>query len=99
VEEVAPALVDERGSAVTPAETATAPKVSECANAHTPAERMRHYRKRRRQGLRYVRILLHVTDIDEFVRLGLLKEDERTDIDALQTAVLTIVYRATGADK
>jgi hypothetical protein len=81
---------------LTPAETAKAPKVSETwrAKAHTPAERMRRYRKRRRQGLQYVRLLLHVTDIDAFVRLGLLKEDERIDADALQTAVLTIVYRA-----
>jgi hypothetical protein len=30
----------------------------------TAAERMRLHRKRQRQGLQYVRILLHVTDID-----------------------------------
>ncbi len=60
---------------------------------------MRRYRKRRRQGLQYVRILLHVTDIDAFIRLGLLKEDQRTDADALHTAVLTIVYRAAERDE
>jgi len=38
----------------------------------TPAERMRLYRKRQRQGLQYVRILLHVTDIDGLIHLGLL---------------------------
>src|ERR1700756_2577096 len=31
------------------------------------AQRMRHYRKQRRQGLRSVRILLHETDIDALV--------------------------------
>jgi len=38
---------------LTPAETAKGPKVSESCRgkAHTPAERMRSYRKRRRQGL------------------------------------------------
>jgi hypothetical protein len=37
------------------------------------AERMRLYRKRRRQGMRYVRIPLHVTEIDTLIRMGLLK--------------------------
>jgi len=62
---------------LTPAETPKGPKVSEPwrGKAHTPAERMRSYRKRRRQGLQYVGILLHVTEIDAFIRLGLLKED------------------------
>ena len=61
----------------------------------SPAERMRLHRKRQRQGLQYVRILLHVTDIDG---LGLLKDDQRTDADALQAAVLGLVYRATECD-
>ncbi len=55
---------------------------------------MRLYRKQRRQGLRYVRIALHVTDIDAFVRMRLVKEDQRQDVEALQTAVLSLVYRA-----
>jgi hypothetical protein len=55
---------------------------------------MRRYRKQRRQGLRSVRILLDETDIDAFVRLGLLKEDQRQDEEALRTAVMTLVYRA-----
>jgi hypothetical protein len=44
--------------------------------------------------LRWLRIPLHVTDIDAFVRLGLLKEDEREDEEALRTAVMSLVYRA-----
>jgi hypothetical protein len=59
----------------------------------TAAERMRSYRKRRRQGMLYVRIPLHVTDIDALVQIGLLKDDQRADADALQAAVLSLVYR------
>jgi hypothetical protein len=62
------------------------------------AERMRLYRKRQRQGLQYVRILLHVTEIDALIHMGLLKEDQRADADALQAAVLDVVYRATEHD-
>jgi hypothetical protein len=38
------------------------------------AQRMRRYRKQRRQGLRSVRILLDETDIDALIRMRLLKE-------------------------
>jgi hypothetical protein len=55
---------------------------------------MLHYRKQRRQGLRSVRIQLDETDIDALIRMRLLKEDQRQDVDALQTAVLGLVYRA-----
>ena len=55
---------------------------------------MRHYRKQRRRGLRSVRILLDETDIDALIRMRLLKEDQRQDVEALQTAVLGLVYRA-----
>src|SRR5439155_15612630 len=48
---------------------------------------------RRRQGLRYVRIALHVTDIDALIRMRLLKEDERQDVEALQTALPNGVHR------
>ena len=61
----------------------------------TPAAlRMRRYRKERRQGLRWLRIPLDVTDINAFIRLGFLKEDEREDEEALRTAVMSLVYRA-----
>jgi hypothetical protein len=37
----------------------------------TPAAgRMRLYRKRLREGMQYVRILLHVTDIDSLIQVG-----------------------------
>ncbi len=58
------------------------------------AQRMRRYRKQRRQGLRYIPIPLHVTDIDALIRMGLLKEHQRCDVEALQTAVTGLLYRA-----
>jgi hypothetical protein len=61
--------------------------------APTAAERMRLCRKRRREGMHYVRIPLHVTEIDDLIRMRLLKAEERHDAEALQTAVLSLVYR------
>jgi hypothetical protein len=58
------------------------------------AVRMRRYRKQRRQGLRSVRILLDETDRDALIRMRLLREEQRHDIEALQTAVLGLLYRA-----
>ena len=58
------------------------------------AQRMRRYRKQRRQGLRSVRILLAETDRDALIRMGFLKEHQRHDVEALQTAVLGLLYRA-----
>jgi hypothetical protein len=57
------------------------------------AQRMRRYRKQRRLGLRSVRILLDDMDIDALIRMGLLKEHQRQDVEALQTAVTGLVYR------
>ena len=58
------------------------------------AVRMRRYRKQRRRGLRSVRIFLDDLDIDALIRIGLLKEHQRQDVEALQTAVLGLLYRA-----
>ena len=58
------------------------------------AERMRLHRKRQRDGMQYVRIQLHVSDIDSLVRIGALKEEQRRDPEWLQTAILTVLYRA-----
>jgi hypothetical protein len=62
----------------------------------TAAERMRLYRERRRQGMHYVRIPLHVTEIDALIhsRIGRWKDDPRTDTEVIQSAILTLVYRA-----
>jgi hypothetical protein len=60
----------------------------------TAAERMRLYRSRRRKGLRGVLIPLHTSDIDSLILMGVLAEEQREDVDALQGAVLDILYRA-----
>ena len=58
----------------------------------TAADRMRLYRKRRREGMQYVRIPLHVTEIDDLVRLGFLRGEQCQDPEALQVAVMGIIY-------
>jgi hypothetical protein len=55
---------------------------------------MRRYREHRRQGLRSVRILLDQTDIDALIRMKVLKKDQRQDVEALQKALLGLLYRA-----
>ncbi len=57
------------------------------------AERMRLHRKRRREGMRYVCIPLHISEIVALIRLGLLQKDQHEDAQALQAAVLSLVYR------
>ena len=69
--------------------------ISPSRSSSPAAQRMRLYRERRRQRLWYIPIPLHVTDIDGLIRIRLLTEDQRQDIDALRAAVLTLVYRAT----
>jgi hypothetical protein len=58
------------------------------------AQRMRRYRKRRRQRMQYIPIPLHASEIDALIRMRLLKNEQRQDVEALQTAILTLVYRA-----
>src|SRR2546430_14127340 len=50
------------------------------------SQRMRLYRKRRRQGLQSVRILLTVNDIDYFIREG-LTERQRQRPDTLENGL------------
>ena len=65
------------------------------SRSSTPAaQRMRRYRKHRREGQRSVRIPLYETDCDVLIRIGLLKEDQRQDRKALQKALLGLLYRA-----
>jgi hypothetical protein len=53
----------------------------------TAAERMRRLRTRQRNGLRYMRILLHETEIDSLIDRGFLKEERCHDRDAVQNAI------------
>ena len=57
------------------------------------AERMRLYRQRQRQGLQYVRIPLHVTEIDELILLELLNEEHRQNPAALGEVVVKLFRR------
>jgi len=56
------------------------------------AVRMRESRKRRRDKMRYVRVPLHVSEIDDLIRLRFLKEEDREDDEKLQAAVLGLLY-------
>jgi hypothetical protein len=60
------------------------------------AERMRLHRKRHRNGLLCVRLLLHETEIDGLVRRGLLKPDRRHDSSAVETAVAVFICGELG---
>ena len=64
------------------------------ADSSTPAaQRMRAYRKRRREGSFFVRVQLDPPDIDGLVRRKLLRPGERQDPEALQVAVQGLVYQ------
>jgi hypothetical protein len=60
---------------------------SKAKESVTAAERMRRFRTRQRNGLRYMRILLHETEIDFLVDRGFLKEERRHDRGAVQSAI------------
>jgi hypothetical protein len=55
---------------------------------------MRLYRRRRREGYRYVCIPLHVTEIDDLIAMGHLNEEERQDGEAVKTAILGLIHNA-----
>lgn len=58
-----------------------------------PALRMRRYRKRLKSGVKYVRVGPTVSEIEEFVRLGLIPKEQKDDLGSIQTAVMTVLYR------
>ena len=68
--------------------------ISPTRSSSPAAQRMRRYRKHRREGQRSVRIPLYETDCDVLIRMGLLKEEQRQDHKALQKAVLRLLYQA-----
>ena len=63
------------------------------ASSTRVAERMRLSRQRRRQGIQYARIPLHVTEIDELVLLELLNEEHRQNPAALGEVVVKLFRR------
>ena len=69
------------------------------ATGHSAAaERMRHYRERRRQGLRCLMIELSKAEIDGLIREGLLPAEQRNEPFAITWALYdhldrTLVHR------
>jgi len=55
---------------------------------------MRRYRKRRRRGMRYVRVQLHVTEIDALIRKKYLDQQSRDDLKAVEYAIRSLVLDA-----
>ena len=68
--------------------------ISQSLSSAPAAVRMRLHRKRRREGTRYIRIPLARCEIDDLIRLKVLRKERRGDADALQAAVLSLVYDA-----
>jgi hypothetical protein len=65
----------------------------------TAAERMRLYRRRRRNGLRSVRILLHETEIDSLIDRGFLKRERRGNWDAVENAINGFICHELGLER
>ena len=64
---------------------------------HLPAaERMRMYRKRRRNGLHCVQVLLHETEIDGLVNKGHLRGERRGNREAIEFALGIFVCHELG---
>jgi hypothetical protein len=60
------------------------------------AERVRIHRKRHRNGMRFVRVLLHENEIDSLVHEGYLKQERRHLRNAIQDAINTFVCHRLG---
>jgi hypothetical protein len=67
-----------------------APRLSQAA------ERMRLHRERRRNGMHSLWVELHVTEIDAFVRIGLLQAETRNDPNAIREALYGYLDRTLG---
>ena len=63
----------------------------------TAAERMRDYRRRRRNGFRCLSISLHETEIKALIEKGYLLPEARHDHDALLIAINKFIAHELGA--
>jgi hypothetical protein len=63
------------------------------------AKRARFYRKRRRDGIRPVKVLLHDIDIKALVYMGYLKPEQRQNPESLAIAVYCAVDMELDAAK
>ena len=60
------------------------------------AQRMRDSRKRRRNGLHCISVLLHETEIDGLVGRGHLRSEQRGNRNAIKDALDVFVIRELG---
>jgi hypothetical protein len=60
------------------------------------AERMRLYRRRRRNGTRCVSVFLHETEIDVLIQEGFLKPERRHNHNAVEDAIGSFICGALG---
>ena len=60
------------------------------------ADRMRMSRKRRRNGLHHIPVLLHETEIDGLVKKGLLRPERRGNRNAVELALGSFLCRELG---
>jgi hypothetical protein len=72
----------------------TEPKKMLTLSSAPAAERMRRYRKRRRRGMRCLRIQIHVSEIDALIRKKYLDQQSRDDLKAVEYAIRTAVLAA-----
>ena len=70
------------------------PKKMPALSSAPAAERMRLYRKRRRRGMRCLRIQIHVSEIDALIRKKYLDQQSRDDLKAVEYAIRTVVLAA-----
>jgi hypothetical protein len=70
------------------------PKKMPALSSAPAAERMRRYRKRRRRGMRCLRIQIHVSEIDALIRKKYLDQQSRDDLKAVEYAIRTAVLAA-----
>jgi hypothetical protein len=62
----------------------------------SPAERMRHYRKRKRRGQRIIRLQIGPNEIEALVSRGFLGANDREDISAIEFGMSALVDQALG---
>jgi hypothetical protein len=56
------------------------------------AQRMRAYRRRRRHGLRYVKVRVGRSELDGLVEKGYLSPDKRKDPHAIELAIEDLMF-------
>ena len=62
----------------------------------SPAERMRHYRKRQRRGQRIIRVQIGPNEIEALVLKGFLGPGDREDTSAIEFGMSALIDQALG---